>query len=70
MKNFLLLFALLCIAFATRAQFTTGQKMISGQLSGGFKDNLQNSGSQIDRGSDVFLSLSLSKFKSPTVSEK
>jgi hypothetical protein len=66
MKNFLLITALLCIAFTTQAQFTTGQKMIGGQIAGTFSDNRSDGAPSSDKTSNIGLSLSLSKFKSPT----
>jgi len=66
MKNLLLLFALLCIASTTQAQFTTGQKMIGGQLSGGFNESTTSASAAKNKAGDVTLALSFSKFTSPT----
>lgn len=67
MKNILLLCAFSCAVFTTtKAQFTTGQKMIGGQLSAGTSYTSYPGGSQ-NNSSDVTVSISLSRFKSPTV---
>jgi hypothetical protein len=66
MKNLLLSAVLLCIAFTTQAQFTTGQKMIGGQFSGGLTSASQASSPSKNNSGDVSLALSFSKFKSAT----
>jgi hypothetical protein len=66
MKNFLLMFALVCIVITTQAQFTTGQKMIGGQISGGFSTGKVDGSSDYDKRANAAFTLSLSKFKSPT----
>jgi hypothetical protein len=66
MKNILLMSALLCIVVTTRAQFTAGQKMIGGQISGSFSSGNVGGSSDSDKRSSAALSVSFSKFKSPT----
>jgi hypothetical protein len=66
MKNFLLVFALLCIACTTQAQFTTGQKMIGVQLYGGLSGESLSSNPFKSKSSEIGVFLSVSKFKSPT----
>lgn len=68
MKNLLLLTAFLCLAFFADAQFTTGQKLISGQFGITLNESDINSIPGVS-GNNTFVSFSPSfaKFKSPTV---
>jgi hypothetical protein len=68
MKNLLLLTTFVCSVFFARAQFATGQKLISGQFGISLADNEINATPGIGS-NNVFLNFSPSfaKFKSPTV---
>ena len=67
MKNYLPIIACLLFVQFVNAQFSSGQKMIGGQLSVNFYSNdLTSSPGSEQRTGSVFTSFSLSRFKSPT----
>lgn len=67
MKKLCLLLTLLCFVYATEAQFSTGQRMIGGQLSVGYSNtDFNTTPIQKQNNSSVSISPVFSRFSSPT----
>lgn len=68
MKNLLLFTTFLCSVFFANAQFTTGQKLISGHLGFGFSNTKITNNPGVSNKNTVFsFSPAFSRFKSPNV---